>query len=256
MLGSSHDAEDALQDTLLRAWRALPRFIGRCQLRTWLYRIATNVCLDAIAGRRKQIPPLEYGPAPGAGDNRAGEPVSHAPPIEPYLDGAVDTANGALSPEVRYERREALELAFVAALSHLPTRQRSALILRDVLGFSAKEAAHALATTVASVNGAVLRARRAIDEGLPDESGYVAAPAGGDRPLRDTAVRFADALERGEIDALLALLAEDRPFTISLRPAASDRDVPRGPSRHRRAQRARRDGRQLTPRLALTTCQP
>jgi RNA polymerase sigma-70 factor, ECF subfamily len=207
MLGAPHDAEDALQDTLLRAWRALPRFRGGSQLRTWLFRIATNVCLDAIASRRRRALPLDYGTVT---DARESKPASHAPRIEPYQEGTVGSPDGA-ALEARYEQREALELAFIAALRHLPARQRSVLILRDVLGFSAKEAADALATTVASVNGALLRARRSADERLPDESRDPARRTIRDRRLRKTAERFADAFERGEIDAVLALLADHRP---------------------------------------------
>ena len=118
-------------------------------------------------------------------------------------------------PEACYERREAVELAFVAALRHLPARQRSTLILRDVLGFTAKEAADVLATTVASVNAALLRARRAVEERLPDESRQPSLRVLGDRRLRRIAERFADAFERGEIDAILNLLAEDAPTPVS-----------------------------------------
>jgi RNA polymerase sigma-70 factor, ECF subfamily len=211
MLGSPHDAEDALQETLLRAWRALQRFRGGSQLRTWLRRIATNVCLDAIAARRKRIPPLDHEMAMDAGDGEAGNPVPQARWIRPYRDGTVAGPEGAAPLEVRYERREAVELAFVAALNYLPARQRSVLILRDVLGFTAKEAADALATTVPSVNGALLRARRAADERLPHDSRHTTLRMIGDRRLRETAERFADAVERGETDAVLALLADHKP---------------------------------------------
>jgi RNA polymerase sigma-70 factor (ECF subfamily) len=207
MLGSPHDAEDALQDTLFRAWRALPRFRGGSQLRTWLHRIATNVCLDAIAGRRKRILPLDYETATPAGDSQPGKSMPHAPSIQQYREGTVDSVEGAVPLEARYERREALELAFIAALRHIPARQRSVLILRDVLGFSAKEAADALGTTVASVNGALLRARRTAEERLPVESRDPALRTIGDPRLRKTAERFADVFERGEIDAVLALLS-------------------------------------------------
>ena len=218
MLGSQHDAEDALQDTLLRAWRALPRFRGGSQLRTWLYRIATNVCLDAIAGRRRRVPPIDYETATDAGDGQPGKALPHARSIQQYREGTVDSAEGAAPLEARYERREALELAFVAALRYIPARQRSVLILRDVLGFSAKEAANALGTTVASVNGALLRARRTAEERLPVESRDPALRTIGDRRLRKTAERFADVFERGEIAAVLALLADRKPIATSLHP--------------------------------------
>jgi RNA polymerase sigma-70 factor (ECF subfamily) len=210
MLGSPHDAEDALQDTLLRAWRALPRFRGGGQLRTWLYRIATNVCLDAIGSRHKRALPLDYATLTDASESPPAKPALHAPQIRPYQEGTVGSPNAVAAPEARYEQREALEFAFIAALRHLPARQRSALILRDVLGFSAKEAADALATTVPSVNGALVRARRAAEERLPDASRHPSLRMMGDRRLRKTAERFADAFERGEVDAVLALLARSR----------------------------------------------
>jgi RNA polymerase sigma-70 factor (ECF subfamily) len=211
MLGSPHDAEDALQETMLRAWRALPRFRGGSQLPTWLRRIATNVCLDAIAGRRKRTLPVDYEAAADAGDGDTGNLMRHGRWIHPYREGTVPGEEGAAPLEVRYERREAVELAFIAARHHLSARQRSVLILRDVLGFTANEAADALATTVASVNGALLRARRAADERLPDDSQRAARRMIGDRRLRETAERFADAVERGETDAMLALLADHKP---------------------------------------------
>jgi RNA polymerase sigma-70 factor (ECF subfamily) len=188
MLGSLHDADDALQNTLLRAWRALPRFEGRSSVRTWLYRIATNECLDAIGRRHRRLVTVDIGPQTGLGDG-------------PKTDGDA-------TPEARYERREALELAFIAALEHLPARQSAVLILRDGLGFSAKEAASSLATTVASVNAALFRARRAVEERLPEPSEQAAMRTLGDRRLRDRVERFAQAFERGEIDSIVALLAE------------------------------------------------
>jgi RNA polymerase sigma-70 factor (ECF subfamily) len=211
MLGSPHDAEDALQDTLLRAWRALPRFRGGSQLRTWLYRIATNVCLDAIANRHKRALPLAYGMVTDAGEGQPTTSLWHAPPVQPYQEGTVGSPDAAAAPEARYEQREALELAFIAALRHLPARQRSALILRDVLGFSAKETADALATTVPSVNGALIRARRTVEERLPNASQHASLRTIGDRGLRKSAEHFADAFERGEIDAVLALLVRSQP---------------------------------------------
>jgi RNA polymerase sigma-70 factor (ECF subfamily) len=138
--------------------------------------------------------------------------MRHGSWIQPYWEGTVAGQEGTAPLEVRYERREAVELAFIAARHHLSARQRSVLILRDVLGFSAREAADALATTVASVNGALLRARRAADERLPDDSRRAALRMiGGDRRLRETAERFADAVERGETEAMLALLADHKP---------------------------------------------
>ena len=213
MLGSLHDADDALQETLLRAWRALPRFRGQSSLRTWLHRIATNVCLDAIARRPRRVLPIDYGPPREPGDPKPDEPAPSTLWIEPYPDETLGVADGA-APEARYEHREALELAFVAALQHLSPRQRAALILRDVLGFSAKEAAHSLDTSVAAVNGALLRARRTVQERLPQHSQQATLRALGDRRLREIVERFADAFEQGDIDAILAMLTEDASFAM------------------------------------------
>jgi RNA polymerase sigma-70 factor (ECF subfamily) len=214
MLGSLQDADDALQDTLLRAWRGLPKFRGESSPRTWLYRIATNVCLDAIARRPRRVLPNGYGPAtpPGA-EERERRPLTEVPWIEPYPDEVLGVADGASSPEARYERSESLELAFIAALQHLPASQRSALVLCDVLGFSAKEASESLGTTIASVNGALRRARTALEK-LPDQSQQKTLRALGDRRLRETAGRFADAFERGEVDTILAMLADDATFAM------------------------------------------
>jgi len=214
MLGSLHDADDALQETLLRAWRAFSRFHGRSSVRTWLYRIATNVCVDAIACRPKRVLPVDYGapsrPEVGASARR----LPARAWIEPYPDETLGVADGAAGPEACYERREALELAFVTALQHLPPRQRAALILRDVLGFSAREAAETLETTEPSVNGALRRARATIDERLPDPSQQVTLRALGDRRLEAIVERFADSFERGDVARILELLTEDVTFSM------------------------------------------
>src|SRR5262245_8738344 len=155
MLGSLHDAEDAYQDALLRAWRALPRLREDAALRAWLYRIATNVCLNAIARRPKRVLPADYGPSAEA-LHEVGGPAAELLWLAPYPDAGLEA--GYAAPDARYEQREAVELAFVAALQHLPAQQRAVLILRDVLGFSARESAEALDTTVAGVNSALQRA--------------------------------------------------------------------------------------------------
>ena len=209
MLGSRHDAEDALQNTLFRAWRALPKFRGRSTLRAWLYRIATNVCLDAVATRQRRVLPLDYRPAASPVGSRE-QHVSVDVWTDLHADETHGIASGDAAPEAHYERREALELALIAALQHLTPRQRSALILRDVLGFSAREAAHPLETTVASVNGALLRARRAVEERLPEQSRQATLRTLADPQLRDVVERLVDAFERGEIDTILAILADDR----------------------------------------------
>src|SRR5437763_2542201 len=140
LVGSVHDADDALQEALLRAWRALARFEGRSSLRTWLYTVATNSCLTLIARRPKRVLPIDYGPRTDPHDG-PGEPVVESVWIEPYPDERIGLEDGLAGPEASYEMRESVELAFVAALQHLPANQRAVLILREVLGFSAKETA-------------------------------------------------------------------------------------------------------------------
>jgi RNA polymerase sigma-70 factor (ECF subfamily) len=213
MLGSLHDAEDAFQETLLRAWRALPRFGGRGLLRPWLYRIATNVCLDALARRPKRLLPIDQGP-PAQPDDDPGTPFAESVWVEPYPDREIGVEDGYAAPDARYERREAVELAFIAALQHLPARQRAVLILRDVLGFAAREVAEQLDTTVASVNSALQRARRSADERLPEQSQQAALRSLGDAVVRQLVDRYMDAWERGDVDALAALLAEDVTFAM------------------------------------------
>ena len=210
MLGSLHDANDAVQDTLLRAWRALSNFRGQSSHRTWLYRIATNVCLDAIGRRRRRVLPIDYD----AGDQDPHRALADVIWIEPFPDQQFDVERGRIEPEARYEQREAVELAFIAALQHLAPRQRAVLILRDVLGFSAKETAEALDTTVPSVNGALARARRAAATRLPQQSQQSTLRALDDDALRDLVERFVSAFERGNVDAILALLAEDATFSM------------------------------------------
>ena len=213
MLGSVHDADDALQDALLRAWRGLAKFDGRSSLRSWLYRITTNTCLDLISRRPKRVLPIDHGPAADPGDD-LGEPLIESVWVEPYADEMLGLEDGYSSPEARYERRESVELAFIVALQHLPATQRVALILRDVLGFSAREAAETLETTVASVNGALRRARKAAAERLPAQSQQVALRALGDDGLGKLVKRYVDAWEQGDVDAILAMLVEDATFTM------------------------------------------
>src|SRR5262249_54720788 len=184
MLGSVHDADDALQDTLLRAWRGLPGFDGRSALRTWLYAVATNVCSDAIARRSKRVLPIGYGPAVEP-THDPGEPLVESVWIEPYPDEALEVPAGYAAPHARYQPREALELAFVAALEYLPGTQRAVLILREVLGFSAREVADSLETTVPSVNSALQRARKTVAERLPARSQQATLRSVGDRRIRE-----------------------------------------------------------------------
>jgi RNA polymerase sigma-70 factor, ECF subfamily len=213
MLGSVHDAEDALQDALLRAWRGLPGLEGRSSLRPWLYKIATNACLDAIGRRPRRVLPIDYGPPVDAPADPA-EPLSDSVWIEPYPDAELGLADGHAAPEARYEQREAVELAFIAALQHLPPRQRAVLILREVLGFSAKEVAEALGSTVASVNSALQRARKGVDERLPERSQQATLRSLGDDRLREVVESYMDAMQRGDMDAVVALLAEDAAWSM------------------------------------------
>jgi RNA polymerase sigma-70 factor (ECF subfamily) len=213
MLGSVQDAEDALQEALLRAWRGLPRFEGRSSLRSWLYTIATNTCLNAIERRPKRVLPVDYGPAtdPHVGP---GEPIVESVWIEPYPDEVLALEDAYAAPEARYEQRESIELAFIAALQHLPATQRAVLILREVLGFSAKEVAESLETTVASVNSALQRARAAVDARVPEQSQQTTLNALGDEAVRDLVDRYVDAWERCDVEAFAAMLAEDATFAM------------------------------------------
>jgi RNA polymerase sigma-70 factor (TIGR02960 family) len=207
MLGSFQDAEDALQDTLLAAWQGLGGFEGRASIRTWLYRIATNRCLNALraASRRParewDIPGVEP-PEP----TRLGEVVWLEPFPDALFEGAIEVPPG---PEARYEQTEAISLAFVTALQALPPRQLAVLILRDVLGFHASEVAGMLDSTVESVNSALKRARAGLAGRRPAEAGRQPPPAPGS-PAEDAIVaRFVSAYEAADIGALVALLTDD-----------------------------------------------
>ncbi len=218
MLGSVHDAEDALQEALLRAWRGLGKFEGRSSTRSWLYKIATNTCLDTISRRPKRVLPIDYGPAtdPHTGP---GEPVVESVWVEPYPDETLGLEDGYASPEARYDRRESIELAFIAALQHLPAKQRAVLILREVLGYSAREVSESLDTTVPSVNSALQRARQAVDERLPERSQQETLRSLGDDGIRKLVDEYVDAWERADVDAVVAMLTEDA--TIAMPPLAS-----------------------------------
>ena len=218
MLGSVHDAEDALQDALLRAWRGLARFEGRSSLRTWLYTIATNTCLNHIGRRPKRVLPVDYAGAADPHDG-PGEPVVESVWLEPYPDGGLPIEDGPAGPGARYEQRESVELAFIAALQHLPASQRAVLIMREVLGFSAKEVAAALDTTVAAVNSGLQRARKAVDERTPEQSQQATLRALGDDELRAVVEGYVAAWERGDVDAVVARLAQDA--TLAMPPLAS-----------------------------------
>ena len=202
MLGSPFDAEDAVQETFLRAWRGFERFEGRAALRSWLYRIATNVCLDMLSGRERRARPMDLGPAgePEAANLNALPEVTW---IEPAPDGLVgadgDPADVAVS-------RETVRLAFVAALQHLPPRQRAVLILCEVLRWQASEVAELLETSVASVNSALQRARGTLEASRVSASDATPSLDESDRALL---ARYVEAFERYDMDALTALIHED-----------------------------------------------
>jgi RNA polymerase sigma-70 factor (ECF subfamily) len=203
LLGSLHDADDAMQDVLLRAWRGLPRFAGRSSLRTWLHRIAVNACLNELERKERRVLPVELGPAAEPHDSLE-EPLQEVLWLEPLPD----------DPEQRAAERESVELAFVAALQHLPPNQRAALIMFDVLDFSAREIADAMGTTPASVNSALQRARRLVDEQLPERSQQSTLAALGDDGQRELVARYTAALQSHDVDAMLALLAEDATWSM------------------------------------------
>ena len=213
MLGSVHDAEDALQDAMLRAWRGLKSLTDRAALRAWLYRICTNTCLDLIGKRPKRVLPMDYAPATD-GREGPGEPVVESVWVEPYPDELLDVEDGYATPDARYEQREGVELAFIAALQHLPATQRAVLILREVLGYSAKEAAEVLDTSVQSVNSALQRARKAVEEKLPDASQQETLRDLGDEGLSELVERYMDAWERNDVETVVDMLAEDATFAM------------------------------------------
>jgi len=211
MLGSFHDAEDVLQETLLRAWRGLESFEGRSALRPWLYRIATNACLDAIASRRRRALPNATNPAAEAGVPLPG-PTTEALWIEPIPDNLVDL-RPAVNPEAHYDARESVTLAFLATLQTLPGRQRAALILRDLLGWRATEVADLLETSVAAVNSAVRRARVSMKAYQADRKSADTSAA--DREQTAALLsRYVDAWHAADAAGLVALLREDALITM------------------------------------------
>jgi len=212
MLGSLHDAEDALQDALLRAWRGLSGFEGRSSVRSWLYSIATNTALDITRHRSRRELPVDFGPAAQHGAE-VDPPVTDPIWLEPYPDRWLAGDAGA-SPEARYERRESVELAFICALQRLPPRQRAVLILRDVMGFSAAEISSQLSMSVPSVNSALQRARAAAQSRLPARSQQSTLRELGDQRTRAIVRQYADAIERGDADMLVSMLTEDATWSM------------------------------------------
>jgi len=203
MLGSAFEAEDAVQETLVRAWRGFERFDGRAAVRSWLYRIATNVCLDLLKGKKRRALPMDLGPAT-SGAVEPGRTLPEVTWIEPMPDSRVVPADG--DPAEVAVARETVRLAFVAALQHLPPRQRAALILCEVLRWKATEVAELLETSVASVNSALQRARATLETSDLSDAGTSASLDEADAELL---ARYVEAFERYDMDALTSLIRED-----------------------------------------------
>jgi RNA polymerase sigma-70 factor (TIGR02960 family) len=219
IVGSVQDAEDLVQETLLAAWRGLGRFEGRASLRSWLYRIATNRCLNALRDRSRRpqelaAPPEETPPPTQPQPTRLGEPIWLEPYPDVLLEGVVDRSD---EPEARYATPEAIGLAFLAALQRLPPRQRAALVLRDVLAFRAAEVAEMLGTTEISVNRALQRARQTLERALPPGQRDV-APLPGSLEERKLVARFTAAFEAGDVPGVVALLSDDALLTMPPEP--------------------------------------
>jgi RNA polymerase sigma-70 factor, ECF subfamily len=242
MVGSASDAEDAVQDTMVRAWRAIDRFEGRSSLRSWLYRIATNVCFDLLNGKQRRARPMDFGPA-GSADTPLTPPLPEATWLEPMPDSRVLPTEG--DPADLAVARETIRLAFVAALQHLPARQRAVLILCEVLRWKASEVAELLDTTVASVNSALQRARATLEANGVAETDP-AAPL--DEAQRELLRRYVDAFERYDLDEFVTLLSEDvrqsmPPFEMWLVGRDEIRSFMRGPG-------AECEGSHLIPTVA------
>ena len=247
IVGSTQDAEDLLQETLLAAWRGLEQFQERASVRTWLYRIATNRSLDALRANRRRLadlPRMTDVPEP----TRRTEPIWLEPYPDVLLEGIPDDAPG---PDARYETREAIALAFIVGLQHLPPQQRAVLVLRDVLGYRATEVADMLDSTEGSVNSLLQRARAAFESRLP-AAGRDRAPLPNSKVERDLLGSFADAVEAGDIDAMVALLTDDAWVTMPPEPYEFQ-----GPSATSDAERACAWCRRApTPRRRLAPTSP
>jgi RNA polymerase sigma-70 factor (TIGR02960 family) len=209
IVGSAQDAEDLLQETLLAAWRGLEQFEGRASVRAWLHRIATNRALDALRASRRRPDDVQRMTEPPPPTRRA-EPIWLQPYPDVLLEGIPDDAPG---PEVQYEAKEAIELAFIAGLQHLPPQQRAVLVLRDVLGYRTSEVAEMLEASEPSVNSLLRRARAAFESRLP-ATGRERAPLPNSRRERDIVGRFADAVEAGDVEGMVALLTDDAWLTM------------------------------------------
>jgi RNA polymerase sigma-70 factor (ECF subfamily) len=230
MLGSSFEAEDAVQEALVRAWRAADRFDGRSSLRSWLYRIATNVCIDMLNGRKRRAMPMDFGSPSAPVIESLGEALPGSAWLEPVPDGQV--LPGGNDPAEAAVAKESIRLAFVAALQHLPPRQRAVLILREVLAWKAAEVAELLDSSVASVNSALQRARATLAAGELDALPTAAVEM--DAAHTDLLARYLDAFERYDIESLVTLLHDDAvqsmpPFALWLRGPADIAAWMRGP---------------------------
>jgi RNA polymerase sigma-70 factor, ECF subfamily len=246
ILGSMQDAEDPVQETLLAAWRGLVAFESRASVRTWLYRIATNLCLNALRARSRR-------PREVSAMNDPQQPTRRPDPVwvEPYPDVLLeDIPDRSPGPPARYDARETIELAFIVALQHLPPRQRAALVLRDVLGFRTAEIADMLDTGEASVKGALQRARAALED-RPPVADRDRAPRPYSARERELVGRFADAIESGDIDDLVALLTDDALLTVPPQPLEYQGHEPIGAFLRHRAE-LRRAPLRVVPTRANT----
>jgi RNA polymerase sigma-70 factor (ECF subfamily) len=212
MLGSFYDAEDAVQDTLVKAWRGLADFDGRSAIGTWLYRIATTTCLNALRGRSRRALPVEEGFRSADPRDASGPPLAESVWMEPLPDRS-------LGPEASYELRESVELALVAAWQHLPAKQRAALLLTDVLGYPAREAAGMLDTTTPALNSALQRARTLVAERVPAQSQQATLRRLGDAAVNAAVERFRRAMERADLGAVIDQLREDAVWSMPPQPA-------------------------------------
>jgi RNA polymerase sigma-70 factor (ECF subfamily) len=215
MLASIYDADDAVQDALLRAWKGLSTFEARSSIRTWLFRIATNTSFDLLKKRKRRELPIGAGYRAGLGDT-PGDPLFANAWIEPYPDRLLDDGN---TFEARFEARENLELAFVAAIQYLPPRQRAVFILREALRFSALEVADVLDMSVAAVTSSLQRARATIADRLPSESQHAELQRLGDKGVLELARHYADAIDQGDVEALMRLLTSDATWSMPPHPA-------------------------------------
>ncbi|HEY1625273.1 MAG TPA: sigma-70 family RNA polymerase sigma factor, partial [Streptosporangiaceae bacterium] len=212
ILGSVHDADDALQEALLRVWRNLAAFEGRGSLRSWLYSIATNTALDLARHRSRRELPVDFGPAADQGTELTA-PLTDLPWLEPFPDRWL-----AAEPEASYEQRESLELAFIVALQHLPPLQRAVLLLRETLGFSTTEISTQLDTSAAAVNSALQRARATVRALVPAQTQQATLRSLGDQRTRALAGRYADAMERHDVGTLISMLTEDAAWSMPPHP--------------------------------------